>query len=447
MEHLKSIYRSFDIRGEYPTEINETEAKKVAQAMSVVYQPSIAVVGHDYRPSSQALYAAVVEGFLAQGVDVIALGLVTTPMLYFGAGTYDSDVSIMVSGSHMAPQFNGLKPCIKHVVPIGLEYGLDTIRDIVQEDNFPAVTKSGTRTEVDIKPKWIAHCQSLITFDESKPIKVVVDPANMVGILEIETLQSFPALEVIPLYDTYDWSLPNHEANPMKLDTMKDLGEKVRAVGAAIGIALDGDADRIGIVDEIGTPVTQDVIGIMIASELLQQKKGLIIQDVRSSKHIGEVVTKLGGEILPYRIGHTHLRRKMAETNALYAFELTGHHFFKEMYNSEGGIYPALLLMQIMQRDHKKLSTYSAEHIVYFHSTEINSTITRTSEEIYEALRANFADATFETIDGLTIKYDDWWCNVRPSANDPVMRMNLEADNKKLMESKRDEVLAIIRAE
>lgn len=446
MEHLKSIYRSFDIRGEYPAELNEAETKKVAQAICQMCSPHLVVVGHDYRPSSEALYAALIEGFIEQGVDVLSLGLVTTPMLYFGAGTHTADVSVMVSGSHMAPQFNGLKICTENVTPIGLEYGLDKVRDLVQQNDFTPAATLGSVTEVDIKPQWIERCRELVSLTSDKPLKVVVDPANMVGILEIDTLKAFPELEVTSIYDEYDWSLPHHEANPMKLETMQDLGQKVRELGADMGVALDGDADRIGIVDETGSPIPQDVIGAMIASELLKQQAGLVIQDVRSSKHVGELVTSLGGEILPNRIGHTHIRRKMAETGAMYAFELSGHHFFKEMFNSEAGIYPALLLMQLLQGSGKKLSELAAEHQVYYHSSEINSEITQSPEEIYKALRAAFPDAEFETIDGLTIKYDSWWCNVRPSANDPVMRLNLEADAPDLMAEKRDSVLKIIRA-
>lgn len=446
-DHLQSIYRSYDIRGEFPSEINAIEVEKIGRALVAQYGAQNIVIGHDFRPSSEELTAALVKGVTEQGADATLVGLVTTPMLYHASGTIDSEVSVMVSGSHMPPEFNGLKICIGQAVPIGLETGLDKIRDLVAANDFPTAEKTGAIKELDIKPAWREHCTSLIKFDPEAPLKVVVDPANMVGILEIETIKQFDCLSVTTIYDNYDWTCPNHEANPINLDTMADLGKKVAELRADMGIALDGDADRIGIVDETGQPVPQDMIGVLIAKEILSRLPAgqKIIHDVRSSKRIAEVAGELAGEAVPYRIGHTHLRRKMAEIDAVYAFELSGHHFFREMHNSEGGIYPALLLLEIVQKSGKKLSELVAAEQIYFHSSEINSEINCRPEEIYEALKAKYADAIFETIDGLTVQYENWWFNLRPSANDPVMRLNLEADSRELMEEKRDEVLGLVR--
>ncbi len=447
-DHLQSIYRSFDVRGAYPEELNETEVTNIARSLSVLHDAKRVVVGHDYRPSSESLHQALIEGFVQQGVQVTTVGMVTTPMLYHAAGVEAADVSVMITGSHMAPGFNGLKICLKNVVPIGLEYGLDKVRDHVAAGEYPAVDTLGTLTELDITSSWQSHMRSLINLGDESMTKVVIDPANMVGIKEIDTVAQFPQLEVDTIYDTYDWSIPNHEANPMKLDTMAALGEKVVADGAAIGIALDGDADRIGVVDETGAPVPQDVVGALLAQELIARNggSGAVLHDVRSSKHAAEVIEAAGGTAIPWRIGHTHLRRKMPEHDAVYALELSGHHFFKDMNNSEGGVFPALLIIEIMRKTGKKLSELAAEHQVYFHSGEINSEVSRTPEEIYAELREEFSDAEFEIIDGLTVKYEDWWFNTRPSANDPVMRLNLEADTKELMEEKRDAVLEIIRS-
>ena len=448
MEHLKSIYQNFDIRGEYNTELTEAETTKIARALTVLYQAKKVVIGYDYRPSSESLHAALLDGFLLQGADVISLGLLTTPMLYHGAGVHNADVSVMISGSHMAPRFNGLKICVQNVTPIGLDSGLAAVRDLVHASDFPTVDTPGSVEQQSIEKSWRARCQSLVALGAGAPTKVVVDPANMIGILELNTLRQFPELAVTSIYDTYDWSVPHHEANPVKLETMDDLGARVVQDGAAIGIALDGDADRIGIVDEKGQPVPQDVVGALLAEELIARNggSGTVLYDVRSSKFVAEVVERAGGRAIPWRIGHTYLRRKMPETGAIFALELSGHHFFKEMYNSEGGIYPALLLIEIMRQRALPLSELARAYRPYFHSSEINSSIRSTPDEIYQTLRAEFPDAEFDTIDGLTIKYDTWWCNVRPSANDPVMRLNLEANDQATMTVYRDRVLELIRA-
>lgn len=446
-DHLQSIYRNFDIRGAYPDEINETEVKKIGQSLVFLHQAKKVVIGHDYRPSSESLHEALIAGITAAGADVVTVGMITTPMLYHAAGEKSADVSIMITGSHMPTGFNGLKICLADVVPIGLDSGLAELRDHVAADFHSDSLSVGAVTEYNVKPDWQEHVAALLQFNTDKTTKVVIDPANMVGILEIDTVRQFESLEVTSMYDEYDWSCPHHEANPMKLDTLKDLGDRVVSEGAAIGIGLDGDADRIGVVDENGIPVPQDVVGALIAKELITRNGGTgkVIHDVRSSKHAGEVIEAAGGEAVPHKIGHTYIRRLMRENGALYGLELSGHHFFRDMHNSEGGIFPALLLIEIMQKENKTLSELAAAHQVYYHSSEINSEVERTPEAIYEHLRSEFTDAEFETIDGLTIKYDDWWCNVRPSANDPVMRLNLEADTKTLMEEKRDFVLSIIR--
>ena len=446
-DHLKSIYRSFDIRGAYPDELNEEETTKIGRSLVVLYEAKTVVIGHDYRPSSEALHQALIDGLTQQGANVITAGMVTTPMLYHAAGEHNADVSVMITGSHMATGFNGLKICTENVTPIGLEYGLDKVRDHVAAGAYPDIETTGSVQTIDITPSWRAHCKSLINFGAGDVTKVVLDPANMVGIKEIDTLTQFSELEVTTMYDEYDWNTPNHEANPMKLDTMIDLGKKVVETGSAIGVALDGDGDRIGLVDENGDPVPQDIVGDLITEELFARNgnTGAVVHDVRSSKHIAEVAEAAGGKAVPNRIGHTHIRRKMRAIDAVYGFELSGHHFFKDMHYSEAGIFPALLLIEIMRKEDKKLSELVAENKIYFHSSEINSEVTKKPEDIYTELRAAYPNARFDTTDGLTVEYDDWWFNTRPSANDPVMRLNLEADTKELMEAKRDEVLAVIR--
>ena len=445
-DHLQSIYRNYDIRGSYPDEINETEVKKIGQALVELYDAKTIVIGHDYRPSAESLHQALINGILSQGSDVISVGRITTPMLYHAAGIYDCQASVMITASHMAAGFNGMKICVGNVVPLGLDFGLDKLCDRVKQGGFKATRTPGSLRQEDIVPSWQSNCQKLAPLTGTDVTKVVIDPANMVGILELETFRSFSQLKVEAIYDTYDHSCPNHEANPIKLETLEALGAKVVATGADLGVAFDGDADRMGIVDERGVPVPQDIIGILIALELLKQEdsSGIILCDIRSSKQVTEAITSAGGRVIPWRIGHTYLRRKMREVDAVYAFELSGHHFFKSTFYSDGGAVSALLLINLIRRNRKPLSQLVAKHQVYYHSGEINSEVDRKPEQIYQQLRETFKDAGFETIDGLTIRYQNWWFNVRPSANDPVMRLNLEADTKELQEEKVAAVLKII---
>ncbi|MDC1205296.1 phosphomannomutase/phosphoglucomutase [Candidatus Pacebacteria bacterium] len=446
-DHLNSIYRNYDIRGKYPDKITEDEVRGIGRAVVDLYDAESVVIGFDHRPSTSSLTEALIEGITMQGAHVINLGLVTTPMLYLGSGSTDAKVAIMITASHMPSEFNGLKICIEDSVPLGLDSGLSEIRDYVKKGTFQSTNNKGNVTKMDIKPMWRAKITEFVTLSPEKTTKVVIDPANTVGILEIDTLKQYnDALYVTSIFDVLDYTCPNHEANPMKLETLKDLSEEVVKTESAIGIALDGDADRIGIVDEAGTPVPQDMIGVLVAEELLRRHgENVIMHDVRSSKRVNEVVKKAGGKAIPVQIGHTYIRRRMREHNALFALELSGHHFFRDMHFSEGGILPALLIIEMMRKDNKKLSELVAEHKIYEHSGEINSEVTKTAEEIYTHLKEAFPNAEVETIDGLTLTYDDWWCNVRPSANDPVMRLNLEADTKDLMESKIKKVLKIIR--
>lgn len=448
-DHLKSIYRNYDIRGKYPEEITDEEVYKIGKALVDIYSPHTVVVGYDNRPSAKPLLEALIKGITEQGADVVNLGLVTTPMLYYASGSTDAGVAVMVTASHMPSDFNGLKICIDDALPIGIDSGLSELRDYVSMGQFKSGKDRGSVSERDIKEEWRAHLRVHAEYARTDGFKhaVVLDPGNAVGVLELETLKQYgDVLEVHSIFDELDHTYPNHEPNPMKLDTLTELSREVVARGANMGIALDGDADRIGIVDENGIPVPQDMIGVIIAEELMR-RKGVspILYDIRSSKRVKEVVESKGGKAVPSRIGHTYIRRGMREHDAVFALELSGHLFFKDTHFSEAGVLPALILLSIMERTSKTLSELVEEHLVYSHSGEINSTVNRTPEDIYTDLKATFPNGVFDHTDGLTITCSDWWCNVRPSANDPVMRLNLEADTQEKRDMRVSEVLAIIR--
>lgn len=444
-DHLNTIYRSFDIRGKFPTEITPEEVEKIGKAIVKRFKAKKVAIGRDIRPSADVLFAALSKGLVDQGCDVIDLGLTTTPMTYYIGGSTDVDATVMITASHMPSEYNGLKITIGDSKPVTADL-LQELREIVGTHTFSSETTTGNIKSHAMQTAWIENFKNKHNL-AGTGFSVVIDPANMIGSLEIATFKAFePDIRVHSIYDEFDHTCPNHEANPIKFETLADLGEEVRCRNANLGIAFDGDADRVGFVDENGIPVPSDIIGILLAKSVLAKHPGsTIVYDIRSTKALPETVTNLGGKAIREKVGHTFIRTTMREHDAVLGIELAGHFFFKDSFYSEGGPLPAFLIMELMKTEGKTLSALAAEAKVYEHSGEINSEITRTTNEIFTELKEVFADATFDELDGLTITYNNWWCNVRPSANDPVMRMNLEADTAELMEEKRDAVLNIIR--
>ena len=445
LDHLNTIYRSFDIRGKYPEEITDDEVMKIGQALVQHLHVKKVAVGRDIRPSADSLFNALAAGLTSQGAEVVDLGLTTTPMTYFMGGSSDVDATVMITASHMPSDCNGLKITTDDAVPLTAEV-IQEIRDIVGTHTFSAETTTGSVVTHALQEDWLQHFKSKHDLSGAN-LKIVIDPANMIGILDIPTFKAFePDITVHTIYDEFDHTCPNHEANPIKHETLTDLGCEVRNLGANLGVAFDGDADRVGFVDEIGTPIPSDMIGALIARHVLKNNPGAaVVCDIRSSKALTDVIEKAGGTVHRERVGHTFIRHRMREENAILGIELSGHFFFKDAFFSEGGPLPAFIIMEVMKETGKKLSELVAEVKNYNHSGEINSTISRTPQEIYSDLEKKFSDAVISHTDGLLITYENWWCNVRPSANDPVMRLNLEADTKDLMEEKRDQILEIIR--
>lgn len=443
--HLETIYRNYDIRGKYPEELTAEEVEKIAHALTRLYSPKKVAIGYDIRPSGKVLFEALAKGFTESGVDVIDLGLVTTPMTYYVSGSTDVEIAVMITASHMPSEYNGLKICVEDAKPVTADV-LQTIRDIVGTHTFSAVETVGNVSTHAVQQEWIEKFKGQHDLSGSN-FSIVIDPANMIGALEIETFKAFqPELTVHAIYDNFDSTTPNHEANPMKLETMNDLGEEVRNRQADLGIALDGDADRVGFVDENGVPIPADIIGMLLAKELLtRHPESTVIYDVRSTKALPELVKSLGGTAIKEKVGHTNIRTTMREHNAVLGIELAGHYFFRDSYFSEGGPLPVFLILELMKREKKTLSELVKSVVKYYATGEINSTISRTPEEIYQSLSEAFPEAQKETFDGLSLLTESWWCTVRPSANDPVMRMTLEAVDQQTMEQMRDKVLTRIR--
>lgn len=446
LDHLNTIYRDFDIRGKYPEEITDEEVYKIAKALTLHYKVKKVAVGFDIRPSAESLFSSLTKGFMESGVDVINLGLCTTPMSYYMCGSSDVDMTVMITASHMPSNYNGLKVTVEDAKPVTSDV-LQIIKDIVGTHTFSEETIHGNISTHALQSDWIKKFKDAHDLKDSD-LSVVIDPANMIGILDIETFKAFePDIKVYTIFDDYDHTCPNHEANPIKHEALASLGEEVRCLKANLGIAFDGDADRVGFVDETGTPVPSDLIGALLARLVLKKHPGAkIICDIRSSRSFVQEIERLGGVALREKVGHTHIRTRMRNEDAVLGIELSGHFFFKETHFSEGGPLPAFLIMELLKEEKKPLSQMITEIRKHFHSGEVNSTVTRSPKEIYAALEAAFPDMKASYIDGLSLESDSWWCNVRPSANDPVVRLNLESNTKEEMEQMRDKALEVIRA-
>jgi phosphomannomutase len=352
----------------------------------------------------------------------------------------------MITASHLPSEYNGLKITIEDAKPVASDV-LQQIRGIVGKHTYSETAVHGNILSHGLQTEWIDKFKKAHDLRDSG-LSVVIDPANMIGVLEIDTFKAFsPDLTVHSIFDTFDHTCPNHEANPIKHETLHDLGTAVRLHKATLGIAFDGDADRVGFVDECGVPVSSDIIGALLARKVLTKYPGAtVITDVRSSRSLIAEVERLGGTIYREKVGHTHIRKRMRQENAVLGIELSGHFFFKDTFYSEGGPLPAFLLLELIHESKKSLSMLVSEVTKYYHSGEINSTITRTPQAIYDDVQEYFHSGHFNTLDGLTVEYPDWWCNIRPSANDPVLRLNVEASTKALQEEKTAILLNIIRS-
>ncbi len=446
-EHLKTIYRDFDIRGKFGEEITAEEVYKIGKATVLHFNLKKVAIGRDIRPSADVLFEALSRGVTEMGAEVVDLGLCTTPMTYFICGTTDVDATVMITASHMPSEYNGLKISIEDAKPVTGDL-LQKIKEIVGTHTFSEETTHGNITTHALLPDWIAKFKKNHDLSGSN-LSIVIDPANMIGILEIDTFKAFePDITVHTIFDTYDHTAPNHEANPMKHDTLTSLGAEVVKKSASLGIAFDGDADRVGFVDENGAPIASDMIGALLVKQVLQKyPNSTVICDIRSSRALIEEIEKLGGTAIREKVGHTYIKTSMRKHDAVLGVELSGHFFFKDTFFSEGGALPAFLIMELLIAEKKPLSQLVADVKKYYQSGEVNSTVTKEKEDIFNTIIETFPDAIVDKTDGLTLSYETWWCNIRPSANDPVMRLNLEANTESLMEEKRDLLLSLIRAE
>ncbi len=437
---MSGIFKAYDIRGVYPADINADIAEAIGRAYIEFTGAKKVVVGRDMRPHSQPLFEGLSRGMLAQGADVIDLGLCSTPMSYFANGTLKADGSVMITASHNPGEWNGFKLCRANAVPISGATGIMDIQKIAEAKSWKKCDRPGKLSSYDIAPEYGKFLRSFAKMD--RKLKVVVDYANAMGLYEIAGITDL--FDIVPLYDTLDGTFPNHEANPLHLATLDAIRAKVKEVGADFGAAFDGDADRCGFIDDRGEIIPMDLFTALIAQDILSNGPATILYDLRSSRAVPECIRENGGKAIQSRVGHAFIKAQMRENDAVFAGELSGHYYFKQNFTAESQGLAMIMLSNLICKKNKPLHELVQPLRKYFSSGEINSTVADV-KPILDAIRKKYADGNMYELDGISSEYPNWWFNVRSSNTEPLLRLIVEADTQQLMEEKRDELLKLIR--
>jgi phosphomannomutase len=442
---IAEIFKAYDVRGIYPTELNEDIAYKIGRAFVTFLKAKEVVVGHDGRLSSPQLFKALIRGITDQGADAVDIGLCSTPMFYFGAGSLKSLSAVMVTASHNPKEYNGFKFCRENVIPLSGDTGIQDIKKLVEKNKFREVKTKGKIIKKEVMEDFIKHNIKFVKTD--KKFKIVVDAGNGMGSYTFPKIFKKLPFRFIPLYCEMDFDFPNHEPNPLKYETLKDLQKKVKQEKADIGIALDGDGDRCIAIDEKGIIVRSDFMTALIGKLLLKHKPGSkILYDLRSSKIVHEFISANKGKPIMCRVGHAFIKQQMRDEGAIFAGELSGHFYYKDSFFTESSFITTAMLLNLLAHENKPLSELVKPLKKYFQSGEINSDVADKQAKMKEVEKYYTDAGKILHLDGVSIYYKDWWFNLRPSNTEPLLRLNLEADTKELMQRKRDEVLKIIRA-
>jgi phosphomannomutase len=448
---LSGIVKAYDIRGVVGEQLTEELVREFGAAFARLMRSEGAqsvVIGHDMRDSSPRLADAFADGVVAQGVDVVSIGLASTDQLYFASGALQLP-GAMFTASHNPAAYNGIKLCRAGASPVGQESGLADIREAV-ENGVPAHDgPPGSRSERDVLADYAAYLRKLVDLSGIRPLRVVVDAGNGMGGHTVPTVFDGLPVTIEPLYFELDGTFPNHEANPLEPENLRDLQAKVRELGADAGLAFDGDADRCFVVDERGEPVTPSTVTALVAvRELAKEPGGTIIHNLITSKAVPELVREHGGKPLRTRVGHSFIKAKMAETNAIFGGEHSAHYYFRDFWRADTGMLAALHVLAALGEQPRPLSELAAEYQRYVGSGEINSTVDDQVARMM-AVKEAFAHrpgVTIDELDGLTVELPDGsWFNVRPSNTEPLLRLNAEAADEQAVTALADEVLAIIR--
>ncbi|WP_156756708.1 phosphomannomutase/phosphoglucomutase [Actinokineospora pegani] len=450
MRDLSGVFKAYDIRGVVGEQVDADLVRATGSAFARLVGGPTVVVGHDMRDSSPGLAAAFADGVNAEGVDVISIGLASTDMLYFASGSLDVP-GAMFTASHNPAKYNGIKLCRAGAAPVGQDTGLDTMRAEIEAETPVRHTGAPGSVETrDLLSGYAEHLRTLVDLTGIRPLKVVVDAGNGMGGHTVPVVLDGLPLEVTPMYYELDGTFPNHEANPLDPANIVDLQAKVREVGADIGLAFDGDADRCFVVDENGDPVSPSAITALVAvRELAKAPGGTVIHNLITSNAVPEIVREHGGTPVRTRVGHSFIKQEMAATGAIFGGEHSAHYYFRDFWKADTGMLASMHVLAALGEQDRPLSELTREYNRYAASGEINSTVDDQTGRL-AAIKAEFGardGVQLDELDGLTVRLPGGaWFNLRASNTEPLLRLNVEAADDSAVAALRDEVLAVVRA-
>ncbi|MEM9468195.1 MAG: phosphomannomutase/phosphoglucomutase [Actinomycetota bacterium] len=443
MTDFDAIFKAYDVRGTVPDQFTVDGARAIGGAFARFVADKgerAIVVGHDMRPEGEEFSAAFGDGAIEHGVDVVDVGLCATDMMYYASGVLELPGAVFTA-SHNPAGYNGIKMCLAKAAPIGKDTGLDAIKAMAIAGPDPSGSTGGRRQE-DMLPGYVAHVHSFVDLGALKPLKVVADTANGMGGLVVPAVFAGLPFELDHMYPELDGTFPNHPADPIQPENQRDLMARVLETGADIGLAFDGDADRVFLVDETARAISGSLTTAMVARSILEKNPGAtILHNLICSKTVPEVVTENGGTAVRTRVGHSFIKQVMAETGALFGGEHSGHYYFSDNYRADSGLIAALVVLEALSAHDGGLADLVSSLDRYAASGEINTTVADAAAVI-ERVAAAYPDAEQDRMDGLTVDFGDWWFNLRPSNTEPLLRLNLEAPDADEVDRRVDEVRA-----
>tara|TARA_B110000263_G_scaffold224289_1_gene214596 strand:+ start:85 stop:1467 length:1383 start_codon:yes stop_codon:yes gene_type:complete len=444
-----AVFKAYDIRGRVPEELDGSLAEAIGRAFALLVRDeepdtTRVVVGRDMRPSGTLLGAAFAAGVTSEGLDVVDLGLASTDMLYFASGHLGVPGAVLTA-SHNPAGYNGMKLCLSAARPVGGDTGLDRMAARILAGFDGAVaTGGGSTTSLEVLPAFVEHVRSFVDLDSLRPLSVVVDTANGMGGLVVPAVFDGLPFHLDHLFAELDGTFPNHPADPIQPENLRDLQARVLEIGADIGLAFDGDADRVFLVDERARPVSGSTTTALVASGVLQRQPGAtVLHNLICSRAVPEVIAECGGRAVRTRVGHSVIKQAMLEEGAVFAGEHSGHYYFRDNYRADSGLIAALVVLEALSDSDLPLSGLLAPFERYAASGEMNSTVADPAAVI-ELVAGHYADEPQDRLDGLTVDFGDWWFNLRPSNTEPLLRLNVEAADDEACAARVAEVQALI---
>jgi len=446
---ITALFKAYDVRGSAPDELTPEIAYVIGRALVASLDLDEVAVGRDMRVSGPALSAALIDGIRDQGADVTDIGLVSTDALYFVVGRFGYSAGVMVTASHNPAKYNGLKICREDARALSLATGLAEIRDFVLQGYLPIVNgRHGALKRHDMLDAYVDHVLGLVDAEKIKPLKIAVDAGNgMAGLTIPQTFRHLPCT-IVPLYFELDGTFPNHEANPLEPENVEELQQVVLRERCDLGVAFDGDADRMFLIDERGRFISGDMVTAMVAGKMLERDPGAaVVYNLICSRAVAETIVRLGGRPIRSRVGHSYIKATMRVEDAVFGGEHSGHFYFRDNWYADSGMIALLTVLELLSEADRPLSELLRPLDQYVRSGEINSDVVdpaatmQAVEAFYEGMAS-----TIDHLDGVTIQFSDWWFNLRPSNTQPLLRLNVEADDPETLNRKTKEVLELIRS-